>query len=150
MQGDWAKWWIVDIPIAQRWPTTLERDDQGIPKGNHGVPQLESSKDLSESPNREASNHRKNEKNDLQLNTPDPQPLKSLHGFRLYYLVCCFLAHTSAWLQTLLLGVLFPGTNRSSELRALPQLHDLYLHTEMPVKPVPLYRQDPWLPLLHG
>jgi hypothetical protein len=58
-------------------------------------PVRERSKALSESTNREATNHGKN---DYQINTPDPLSLKFLHGSRLHYFVLssksCFLAHT--------------------------------------------------------
>jgi hypothetical protein len=42
-------------------------------------------KTLSESTNREATNYRKSGKKDLQLNTPDPLPLKSTKSSRLHY-----------------------------------------------------------------
>jgi hypothetical protein len=76
-----ARWQIVDIPIPQEQLTTLKKD-QRTPKGTHAR-----SKALSKSTNREATNHGKNGKNDLQLNTSSSLPLKSPHGSRFHYLV---------------------------------------------------------------
>jgi hypothetical protein len=68
-KGKEARWQIVDIPIPQEQLTTLKKD-QRTPKGTHAR-----SKALSKSTNREATNHGKNGKNDLQLNTPNsPAP----------------------------------------------------------------------------
>jgi hypothetical protein len=44
-----------------------------------------SSKALSEYANRETTSYWKHRENDLQLNTPNPLPLKLMHGFRLHY-----------------------------------------------------------------
>jgi hypothetical protein len=52
----------------------MKKEDQGTPKDQGPI----TSENL-ESTNREATNNLKNRKNDLQLNTPDPLPLKSLN-----------------------------------------------------------------------
>jgi hypothetical protein len=87
MERGGARWQIADILIAQQQPTTLKKEDQRTPKGIHRVPYPGRSKALSESANRETTNCRKNGKNDLQLNTPNPLPLKLPHSSKHHYLV---------------------------------------------------------------
>jgi hypothetical protein len=67
--GERARWQIVDIPIVQQWLTTLKKEDQRPPKGTHKVPSSARSKVFFKS-----TNHGKNGKNDMQLNTPNPGP----------------------------------------------------------------------------
>jgi hypothetical protein len=63
-----------------------EEERSGTPKGTHKVPQPVRNKALSESTNREVTNHGKNEKSDSQPNTPCFPSLKSPCRSRLYYL----------------------------------------------------------------
>jgi hypothetical protein len=92
---------IVDIPIAQEWLTTLKKEDQRTPKSTHRVPYPVRSIALSKSIYKEATNHGKNGKNNLQLNTPDPLPLKSSQASRLHYSVCLVVSPASQHTQKL-------------------------------------------------
>jgi hypothetical protein len=96
------------------------------------------SKDVSESANGETTNHGKN---DSQLNIPDPPPLKSLDGSRLYNLV---VSSTSRHTQEL-------GAP-CRRVRSLLSKRDTTckLNPEMLRKLAPLCKLVPWLLLLHG
>jgi hypothetical protein len=129
--GRGARWWIIDISIAQWQLTILKKEDQRIPKGTHRVLWLGRSKALSESAHREATNHRKNRKNTLQLNLSYPLPLMFPSSFRLHYSAC---------------SVVSPASQNTQELEALySPTHYMIccLHPETPGKLVPLCKQNP-------
>jgi hypothetical protein len=58
--------------VATNYP---EKEDQKTPKVTYGIPQSARNRALSESINREATNHGRNGKNNLQVNTLIPHHL---------------------------------------------------------------------------
>jgi hypothetical protein len=107
----------------------MKKEDQETPKGTKG-PITSKNTALTKLTNREATKHSKNGKNDSQINTPDPPtPEGSITQHSL-------MASSASW------------HTRNTGLHAPPIYMTFLLHSEMPGKPEPLYRQDPGLPLL--
>jgi hypothetical protein len=75
---------LFDIHIDQQQLTTLKKD-QRTPKVTYWGPITSKKQSPLQIP-KQRSNHGRNGKNDLQLNTHDPPPLKLPHSSRLHYL----------------------------------------------------------------
>jgi hypothetical protein len=120
------------IPAATKYP---EEGRSGTPKGTCRVPQPVRNKALSESTNREATNHRRIGiiTHSSTLLTPRPWSLCELQAPIL-----------GTWWK-----VLFLGTHRNSEIHTPLYYTTCYFHPKMPGELAPLHKQDPGFLRLH-